>query len=73
MSAVVAMRPPTSTWAPRPKKTPFGLTIQTLPLACSTPSICEALPPVTRLSEIEPAPGIRKMRLDPPGTDRLPN
>jgi len=30
-----------------PEEDAFGLTIQTLPLACSTPLICEALPPVT--------------------------
>src|SRR5258708_37994375 len=71
MSAVVATSPPTLTCAPWPKNTPFGLTIQTWPLACSEPSNWVAPGPRTRLSAIEPLLGCWKTTLKPREVEKL--
>ena len=54
MSAVEATMPAASTRAVLPKNTPFGLRIQTWPLACRPPSICDgSVEPFTRLTAME--------------------
>src|SRR5712692_8078741 len=67
MSALVAIRPATSTWAPRPKNTPAGLMSQTWPFEVRLPRIWLTLPPVTRLSATEPALGSTNCTLEPDG------
>src|ERR1700681_458522 len=67
MSALVAIRPATSTWAPGPKNTPAGLMSQTCPLAVRLPMIWLTLPPVTRLSATELTPGCTNCTLEPAG------
>ncbi len=53
--------PPTSTRAPRPKMTPFGLIRNTCPLADNCPKICEGSAPSTRLSATACAEGCAKV------------
>src|SRR5579859_1519237 len=67
MSAVVAIRPATSTCAPGPKNTPAGLTIQTCPFASRLPMMLVMFPPVTRLSATELAPGWMNCTVEPAG------
>src|SRR5579864_8284020 len=67
MSAVVAISPATSTCAPGPKNTPAGLMIQTCPFASRLPMMLLTLPPVTRLSATEEAPGCTNCTVEPSG------
>src|SRR6202790_4143097 len=67
MSALVAIRPATSTWAPGPKNTPAVLMSHTCPLAIRLPMIWLTLPPVTRLSATELAPGWMNCTVEPAG------
>lgn len=68
MSSVEATRPPTLTWAPRPKSTPLGLTRKTWPLASIRPWISLALVPITRFRAIELLLGWLKITRSPAAT-----
>src|SRR5688500_566812 len=57
MLSVVASSPATSTVELGPKRTPFGLTIKTRPLATSRPRIDEGETPVMRLRIVDEEPG----------------
>ena len=60
MFSVEATKPPTLTDAPRPNRTPLGLTRKTLPLADRLPKMPEGSGPSTRLSATELLPGWAK-------------
>ena len=65
MSWVDATRPPTLTWAVRPKSTPLGLTRNTLPFASMLPRISLPLVPSTRFKAIDVLPGWLKVTRSP--------
>ena len=66
--AVDATSPPTSTWAVRPKRMPFGLSSTTCPLAVIWPKMAEGSGPSTRLSVIELLLGCWKRTVSPAAT-----